>query len=367
MRRRSRIGASNLAQPTVRIRALSLLVCLVAAACSGAAAAPDPVTLTTAPVLVPDSTTTTTVPPTTTTTTTVPATTTTADPGPPAPLTGLTGTVSDQQVLIAKLSNAPSGRPQVGINEADVVMEVLVEGGIGRWLAVFQTSYPPTVGPVRSLREVDPKLVAPFKARVLSSGGQWPIRVELDKVAVDEGDGRLDGYRREAGRAYVYSLMFDTENLPALDWDGEVESLLEFAVSTPPGGEDATEIDVRMSGANDLSWTFDHGRYFRTQDGDESVDADGLQISADSVVVVWVNTIDTDRVDSAGSPVPDYEVTGSGDAHVFRDGKAFETTWERATEDEFFSFRDENGDTIALAPGRTWLHITPLSGTVGWD
>lgn len=366
MRRRSRIGAISLAQLIVRIRALSLVLCLVAAACSGAAASPDPVTLTTAPALVPDSTTTTTVPPTTTTSTTVPATTTTADPGPPAPLTGLTGTVSDQQVLIAKLSNAPSGRPQAGINEADLVMEVLVEGGIGRWLAVFQTSYPETVGPVRSLREVDPKLVAPFDARFLSSGGQWSIRVALGKVAVDEGDGRIDGYRREAGRAYVYSLMYDTENLPDLEWEGEVEPVVEFAVSTPPGGEDATEIDVRMSRNNDLSWTFDHGRYFRSQDGDESVDADGLQVSADSVVVVWVSTVNTGRVDSAGSPVPDYEVTGSGEAHVFRDGKAFEATWERATEEEFFSFIGPDGEPIALKPGRTWLHITPLSGTVDW-
>ncbi len=87
-----------------------------------------------------------------TTTSTIPRTTTTVDPGPPAPLTGLTGETSDQQVLIVKLSNARKGRPQAGINQADLVMEVLVEGGVGRWLAVFQTNYPETVGPVRSLR-----------------------------------------------------------------------------------------------------------------------------------------------------------------------------------------------------------------------
>jgi hypothetical protein len=349
----------------VNIRALALLLCLVAAACSGAAASPDPITLTTPSVLVPDSTTTT-VPATTTTSTTTPSTTT-LDPGPPAPLTGLTGDVSDQQVLIAKLSNAPKGRPQAGINEADLVMEVLVEGGIGRWLAVFQTSYPETVGPVRSLREVDPKLAAPFDARFLSSGGQWPVRQALGRVAVDEGDGRIDGYRREAGRVWVYSLMYDTENLPDLGWDGTVGPVLDFDVSTPAGGDDALQVEVRMSRANDLSWTFDHGRYFRAQDGEESVDADGLQISADSIVVVWVETINTGRVDSAGSAVPDYEVTGSGSALVFRDGLAFEADWERETEADFFEFHDADGDPIPLAPGRTWLHITPLSGTVSWE
>jgi hypothetical protein len=349
----------------VKIRALAILIALLAAACSGAAASPDPITVVTE-VQVPDSSTTTTAPPATTTTTT-PRTTTTADPGPPAPLTGLTGGVSDQQVLIAKLSNARKGRPQAGINQADLVMEVLVEGGVGRWLAVFQTTYPETVGPVRSLREVDPKLVAPFDARVLSSGGQWRVLQDLNRVAVDEGDGRIPGYRRELGREYVYSLMYDTANLPDLDWDGTVEPLRDFDISPPSGGETATEIEVRMSSLNRALWAYDHGRYFRSQDGAESVDVEDVQISADSVVVVWVKTIRTGRVDSAGSAVPDYEVTGAGAAVVFRDGEAFEGEWVRETEKDFFVFRDSDGGAISLAPGRTWLHITPLTGTVDWD
>lgn len=349
----------------MRIRALALVLTLVAAACSGAAAAPDPVTVVTEPAQVPSSSTTTStaLPP---TTTTIPRTTTTVDPGPPAPLTGLTGDISEQQVLIAKLSNAPKGRPQAGINQADLVMEVLVEGGIGRWLAVFQTTYPATVGPVRSLREVDPKLVAPFDARVLSSGGQWLVRQDLNRVAVDEGDGRLDGYRREQGREYIYSLMYDTANLPDLEWEGTVEPMLDFDISPPAGGEDATEVEVRMSSLNQALWAYDHGRYFRSQDGAESIDTEDVQISADSVVVVWVDTLTTGRVDSAGSPVPDYQVTGSGAAIVFRDGEAFEGEWERETQDDFFSFEDLDGNPMALPPGRTWIHITPFSGSVVW-
>ncbi len=366
MPKRSRIGASNLAQLTVRIRVLIILVSLVAAACSGAAAAPDPVTLTTELARVPNSsTTTTTSAP--TTTTAVPATTTTVDLGPPAPLTGVAGAISDQQVLIAKLSNAPKGRPQAGINQADIVMEVLVEGGIGRWLAVFQSTYPETVGPVRSLREVDPRLIAPFDARVLSSGGQWAVRRDLGRVAVDEGDGRIPGYRREADREFVYSLMYDVENLPDLEWDGTVEPMLEFDAGPLAGGEEAAEIDVRMSGRNSLSWTFEDGRYLRSQDGTESVDADDVRVSADSVVVVYVDTIRTGRVDAAGSPVPDYEVTGTGRALVFRDGRVFEGDWVRQAEDDFFAFRTGEGDSIALKPGRTWIHVTPVSGNVTWD
>lgn len=349
---------------TVRLPLLLLLCALVAAACSGASASPDPVTLTTE-AEVPDSTTTT--PPTTTTTTSSTTTTTTVDPGPAAPLTGLTGAVSDQQVLIAKLSNAPSGRPQVGINDADIVMEVLVEGGVARWLAVFQSSYPDSVGPLRSLREVDPKLIAPFDARVLSSGGQFAIRRDLAAVASDEGDGRIPGYFRDRTRPSVYDLMYDMTQLPDLDWEGDVPALLEFDSRPAAEGEAAREIDLRMSSANRLTWTFDHGRYFRYQDGRASVDADDVEIVADSIVVIFVRTLSTGRVDSAGSPVPDFDVVGSGDAVVFRDGLAFEAAWERKTEADFFTFRDQDGDSIPLAPGRTWIHVTPVAGSVGWE
>ncbi|MBT8218013.1 MAG: DUF3048 domain-containing protein [Acidimicrobiia bacterium] len=350
----------------MRIRALPLVLCLLASACSGAAAAPDPITLTTEPINVPEATTTTTtLPP--TTTTTLPATTTTIDPGPPAPLTGLTGDVSDQQVLIAKISNAEKGRPQVGINEADLVMEVLVEGGIGRWLAVYQTTYPETVGPLRSLREVDPKLIEPFDARVLSSGGQALVRAALGRVASDEGDGRISGFYRDRTRPAVYDMMFDTEDLPASGWDRTVPDLLEFDPRPPSGGEAATEIDIRMSTLNRFSWTFDHGTYVRFQDGEDSVDADGAPITADTVVVVTVRQLSTGRVDSAGSVVPDYDVDGSGPALVFRNGKVYEGEWIRESLEDFFRFETADGEPITLQPGRTWFHIMPESGRTSWD
>ena len=349
----------------MKLRPLLLLLALAASACGGAAAAPDPVTVTTLPPPTTTTTTTTTAIP--TTTTTAPTTSTTGDPGPPAPLTGQTGDVSDQQVLIAKLSNATKGRPQTGINESDLVMEVLVEGGVGRWLAVFQTTYPEIVGPLRSLREVDPKLIAPFDARILSSGGQASVRREVRKVASDESDGTIPGYFRERGRPAVYDLMYDLAELPDNEWDGVVDRLLDFDPRPRGPAEEAVEIEVRMSTINVVSWVFDHGRYRRFQDSEFSADSEGAEIAADSVVVVWVRQLATGRVDSAGSVVPDYEVVGSGPVHVFRDGVVFEGEWVRDSIDEFFAFQDVDGDGIPLAPGRTWLHITPLSGRVDWS
>ena len=345
------------------MRFLFISLALVAAACSaGADAATEPVTN---PGIVAPTTSSTTT--TTTTTTLAPTTTTTIDPSLLQPLTGLVGDGLSRQVLIVKMSNAAVARPQRGINEADLVMEVIVEGGIARWLAAFHTKYPDIVGPLRSVREVDPKLIAPFNARVLHSGGVPSVRRSLAKVASDEGDGRIDGYFREPGRLFVYSLMYDVTQLPDNDWAGEGPPMLDFDLVPPFGGVEAGSIEVVMTGANQVGWNFDHGNYLRHQDNRDSVDAFGEPISADSVVVLFVETIKTGRRDSAGSPVPDYEVTGTGEMVLFRDGKAFAGSWVREAEEDFFEFMDPLGRPLALHPGRTWIHVMPTGGIVEWE
>ena len=99
----------------------------------------------------------------------------------------------------------------------------------------------------------------------------------------------------------------------------------------------------------------------RAQTGDSE-----LVLAADTVVVIMVRQITTGRVDAAGSSVPDYEVVGSGDALVFRNGMVFEGEWVRDTQQDFFSFVDSEGAPIPLMPGRTWIHVMPTSGSVSW-
>lgn len=286
---------------------------------------------------------------------------------PIAPLTGLPGGNPEQRVVIAKFSNSWKARPQEGINDADMVMEALVEYGIGRWIAYYQTIYPETVGPLRSVREVDPKLIAPYDARVLHSGGQPAVRQSIAEVALDEGSWSIPGYRRESGRPAVYDVMYDFRALPEVAWEGTVAPAFTFVGVTPRGGEPATDITVPMSSQNIVDWDYNGGRYERSQDGRASFDSDGARITADSVVVLYVQQLDTGRFDSAGGAVPDYEVVGSGEVVVFRDGRAYPGTWQRAGIDDHFLLLDSAGDEIPLLPGRPWVHITPSSAAAVWD
>lgn len=288
---------------------------------------------------------------------------------PTSPLTGLTGGNAERQTVIAKFSNSSKARPQEGINDADLVIEVIVEWGVGRWLAFYQTNYPETVGPLRSVREVDPKLIEPFDARILHSGGQKSVRNAIAEIASDDGAWTVAGYRREPGRPAVYDVMFDFDRLAESDWSGTVNPILEFAWPVPAGAEDvpAGRVTVEMSSVNVIDWQFDGTGYQRGQNGRLSNDSDGQPITAETVVVVMVEELDTGRRDSAGSIVPDYEVVGSGEAYVFRNGKAFVATWERANNGEFFRFVGADGEPIPFKPGTTWFHLTPTTGSVAWS
>jgi hypothetical protein len=285
---------------------------------------------------------------------------------PIAPLTGLTGGDASQRVVIAKISNSSKARPQAGIGNADLVIEVIVEWGVGRWIALYQTDHPDIVGPLRSVREVDPKLIEPFEARVLHSGGQAHVRQAVAEVGVDEGNGRIPGYYREAGRLPVYDLMYDFDRLPADGWVGSVAPVLAFDSRIPAGGVAATVIDVAMSAPNILAWEYDGADYKRYQSGVQSLDTAGAPITADTVVVALVEQIDTGRFDSAGGAVPDFIVTGTGEAVVFRNGRAFAGTWQRDSNEEFFRFVRPDGREITIDPGRTWIHVTPTTGSVDW-
>jgi hypothetical protein len=110
-----------------------------------------------------------------TTTTSVPTSTTTLKAGPTAPLTGLpdpSGLTKHRAALTIKIDNTPEAMPQYGIEDADVVYEEIVEGGITRLAAIFNSQLPTQVGPVRSVRRTDREIVFPIRGIFAFSGGR---------------------------------------------------------------------------------------------------------------------------------------------------------------------------------------------------
>ena len=327
---------------------------------------------------------------TTTPATATPAPTPTPTPKPKFwPLTGLPATPDaslTRRPLNVRLPNDPNARPQYGLNKADIVFDLIVEGGVTRFAAIFHSRDADTVGPVRSYRLSDLQMTQMLRGALVSSGSTVQ---ETDAVTQSIKDGNMlsvdavrDGrpYYRLASRPAPNNLftgtLADREAVNRVGGGGPVTvPPLSFL---PPGADPATgglagsvpatKIGVPFQGvwASSFSWDASAKGYRRSQAGTQTVDGDGSgPILASNVIVMTTDIWQTNIVeDSLGSKGLDYRTTGGGPASVFRDGLRIDGTWKRDGVLDMYTFFDPAGKEILLRPGQTWIHFIYTSWNV---
>ncbi|HTC81978.1 MAG TPA: DUF3048 domain-containing protein [Acidimicrobiia bacterium] len=301
-----------------------------------------------------------------------------AVPAPPtmaaSPLTGLPMDIvrSKRPVLVVKIDNAPKARPQIGLNQADVVFEEGVEGGITRFAALFHSEESKPVGPVRSARSTDIKIVSAFHHPLFAYSGanalfqQYVAEAPLVDVGVDKYPDR---YHRDNGRSSPYNLFSDTETLLDLAPDGSVPPPALFAFRSPgaapsgPGAHAVTHARVwwQASKLTEAIWDWDVTAkgWRRTQNGEAHVDGAGRQVTPANVVVQFVSYHDTGLVDSSGTSVPEADVVGEGDAWVLTGGMLIPCHWSKPSNTELTRYTDASGAEVQLARGKTWVELVP--------
>jgi hypothetical protein len=290
---------------------------------------------------------------------------------PTCPLTGVEpeGEVPDRPALAVKIENSPDARPQVGLNEANIVYEEEAEGGITRFMAIFHCGGAERIGPVRSARLVDPHLLVQYVRPLFGYAGGAPvIRKEIAQTheIVDVNyteEAAADAYVRDPNRTAPHDLFSSTRALYRAGGNrGKApEPVFEYDEETPKRAKRAPEIHLDFSPTADVFWRWARrdGVWLRSHGETAHTLEDGSQVSATNVVVQLVQREPTDIIDPAGNPVFDFNVVGSGKAVVFRDGKAIKGRWERESEDDVTQFVTRKGDVIPLAPGRTWIELYP--------
>jgi hypothetical protein len=292
----------------------------------------------------------------------------------------LTGTVSytpqDWQrrpVLAIKVGNSGNERPQSGLDRADVIYEELVEGGVTRFMAIFSTNEAPRVGPVRSVRTVDHKIMQPITGLFAYSGGVPPVVDELRGTPriTDVGANRMDGaYRRDSSRNAPYNLYTATDQL----WSGHSGSapakpLFDFLAASDDAssGGDAAANDVKLSFAgsgSQIGYVYDKklGVYTRSQGGTpHMVEGPGgpVQLKFRNVLVQEVATSRGSTVDRGGTLTTDISMIGSGAAVLFRGGRAFRGTWQRSSVSQLTTFTSASSKPFQFAPGESIVELKP--------
>ncbi|HEX5564958.1 MAG TPA: DUF3048 domain-containing protein [Sporosarcina sp.] len=269
--------------------------------------------------------------------------------------------------VLATINNHPHARPQSGISQADIVYEFMAEGNVTRFLALFQSELPETVGPIRSARDYFIHLAKGLDAFYVAHGYSPDAQKLLANRYVDNVNGmQYDGtlFKRSTDRKAPHNSYITGENILAamekLGASGEIAKVPPFAFHETAEDakieDSASMIVVRFSASQDFinTFSYDSGTetYNRMVNGILTTDnANGEQVSLSNIIVMEA---DHRTIDSVGRQSVDIE--SGGKAILFQAGIVKELEWKNV---EGFLVPMENGVPAKLIPGKTWIHIIP--------
>jgi hypothetical protein len=293
-----------------------------------------------------------------------------------SPLTGLT--VADKlsttlPVTAIMIENSPDARPQSGIKNSGVVFEAIAEGGITRFMVLYQQEKPQLIGPVRSVRLYDLDWLSAFNASIGHVGGSAEALTEVRGGAYRDIDQFFNApsYYRSNDRYAPHNVYTTFARLDALNTAKGYTSSTFTGFSridaTPSSTPTATKISVTISSAlfnSTYSYDAKTNTYPRSQAGTPHLDRESGQI-APSVVIAM-------RVDETTVLQDGYRekitTIGSGKATLFQNGTAQDVTWHKTAKSAQLTFTDASGVDVALVRGQTWIVAVPNNGgAVSWQ
>ncbi|HEX2241339.1 MAG TPA: DUF3048 domain-containing protein [Actinomycetota bacterium] len=306
----------------------------------------------------------------------------TPTPDPTCPLTGLkpsNPSALERPAVALKIENSPAARPQHGLEDADLVYEEIVEGGITRFMAIFHCGTSKQAGPVRSARFDDPKIARPFTEMIAFSGANDIVETELEKrgiAAIDEDDAAGALFRIPPGVLEIHNLFGHVEKLRSLarqrDLPPPPENYFKFAPEPTTGARRARKVTINFTSGNTIEYRWRGDSWLRFEAGQPFMTADGEQIAIANLLIQEVEVNNSSRIfDTAGNPSPDIDLTNGGRALLFRDGTVTKGRWISKKEGTVTVFETKAGDAFTFSPGSIWIELVPsragsVKGSFDW-
>ncbi|GAA4575469.1 DUF3048 domain-containing protein [Planotetraspora kaengkrachanensis] len=283
-------------------------------------------------------------------------------PTPPSehPFTGREGSAL-KPVLAVKIENTPAGKPQMGLRSADIVYVEQVEGGLTRLMAIFSSKLPAQVGPVRSARISDLHILPMFGKPALGYSGVQTRMIPFVQQAslYDVSDSAVpSAYSRVSGRVAPYNLFASPKKLLAKASKASKAQDVGFTFSdeAPEGGTAKKSFSVKYPAARfTFTWSASQKRWLIAQDGAKDMAAEGGQQGAPTIVVQWVKTDRSQFHDFHGSYTPLVHTVGKGKGVVLRDGKAYDVSWSRSSEEGGTTYTTADGEPMPFSRGQVWV------------
>lgn len=264
--------------------------------------------------------------------------------------------VNERPVTAVMIENSLDARPQSGLNQASVVFEAVAEGGITRFIALFQDTEPDYVGPVRSVRPYYIQWALGFDAAIAHAGGSAEALNLINTLGAKDLNHNSSYFWRVNNRAAPHNLYTSIAKLREYEAQkgyGKANfTSLARRAEQPSATPTARKIDLNISTSNySVHYDYDAATntYLRSEGGKPHTDEkSGKQIAPKALVAMVLPQ-------GKNGVYTTYGVIGSGQVVIFQDGIAQEGSWKKDSNGGNFTFADASGNPIALVPGQIWF------------
>jgi hypothetical protein len=282
----------------------------------------------------------------------------------PSPLTGVevAPELAARPVTAIMIENSTDARPQSGLTDAGVIFEAIAEGGITRFITMYQEGQPQYIGPVRSLRPYYIDWAMAFDAPIAHVGGSPDALKQIRGKGKDLDQFFNPGsYWRQPSRASPHNVYTSFERLDALnkkkDFTSSKFTPWQRKKDSPQPVPAAKTIKVNISSANYNShydYDAESNTYVRSQAGKRHIitasqnDKNGQPLRPKMVIVLIMSY-------SLNGKYSVYDTTGSGAALIFQDGGVSNATWAKSDRASQFKFTDAAGKEVRFNAGQAWV------------
>jgi hypothetical protein len=270
------------------------------------------------------------------------------------------------------IENSPDARPQSGIKSAGVVFEAIAEGGITRFLCLYQDTRPGLIGPVRSVRPYYVDWLGPFQASIAHVGGSQNALATVRTGGYKDLDQFFNGnyYWRAQDRVAPHNVYTNFDKLDELNKNkGFVGSDIKgwpHKLDSPAAAPNAKSVNIPVSsGAFTVTYNYDAATntYLRSEGGKAHIDRESGQISPKVVVAMKVPT----QIGFEDGYREQMTTSGYNTAYIFQDGTVQEALWRKADARAPIYFYDKGGKLIPFNPGQVWVTALAPEKNVTWQ
>lgn len=280
---------------------------------------------------------------------------------------GLPG--ENNQILVVKVDDTKQARPQVGLEDADVIYVEQVEAGLTRIAALYSSHLPDLIGPVRSARISDIELFAQFgRVGLAYSGAQSKMRPVIAGANIENLSAEINPpsiYTKDPRRVGPVNMILKPSLLLERA-NAKAKTKIDLPIRSPWSFGDAPSEQVITTTAKikwpnaryELRWDQARKQYLTYFNGEANLSAIGEQLGADTAIIQLVSITPSIYGDKFGGVTPFSKTTGSGKAIMLRDGFRYEITWKRDLATDVTTWLTKDGKVANFKPGKIWIFLT---------